>query len=235
MALKGLSAAGLAAVITERERAGPYRSFDDLRCRTGLAPADLRVLVQAGTCDTIAGGMTRPQLMWLVDAEGRRAAPDQGVLGLGLTSPAALPPLAEYDGDRQLRDEYAVLGYLASCHPMALFAATLRAVRPVPAPELLRHVGKVVACAGMLTTGKPVHTIHDEPMEFVTFDDGAGLIETVLFPEVYRRAAPLLFGPGPYLLRGKVEESYGAVTLTVTALERLDRYAKRRGLPWQET
>src|SRR5205807_71017 len=140
VALKGLSAAGLAAVITERERAGPYRSFDDLRCRTGLAPADLRVLVQAGTCDTIAGGMTRPQLMWLVDAEGRRAAPDQGVLGLGLTSPAALPPLAEYDGDRQLRDEYAVLGYLASCHPMALFAATLRAVRPVPAPELLRRV-----------------------------------------------------------------------------------------------
>src|SRR5438128_1257459 len=112
---------------------------------------------------------------------------------------------------------------------MALFAATLRAVRPVPAPELLRHVGKVVTCAGMLTTGKPVHTIHDEPMEFVTFDDGAGLIETVLFPEVYRRAAPLLFGPGPYLLRGKVEESYGAVTLTVTALERLDRYATQRG------
>ncbi len=234
MALKGLSAAGLAAVVTERERAGPYRSFDDLRCRTGLAPADLRVLVQAGACDTVAGGMTRPQLMWLVDAEGRRAAPDQGVLGLGLTSPAALPPLAEYDGDRQLRDEYAVLGYLASRHPMALFARTLRAVRPVPAPELPRHVGKLITCAGMLTTGKPVHTIHDEPMEFVTFDDGAGLIETVLFPEVYRRAAPLLFGPGPYLLRGKVEESYGAVTLTVTALERLDRYAKQRGLPWKE-
>ena len=234
MALKGLSAAGLAAVVAERARA-PYRSFDDLRCRTGLAPADLRVLVQAGACDSIAGGATRPQLMWLVDAAGRRAAPDQGVLGLDLTSPAAVPPLAEYDGDRQLRDEYAVLGYLASCHPMALFARTLRAVRPVPAPELPRHAGKLVTCAGMLTTGKPVHTIHDEPMEFVTFDDGAGLIETVLFPEVYRRAAPLLFGPGPYLLRGKVEESYGAVTLTVTQLERLDRYAKRRGLPWQET
>jgi error-prone DNA polymerase len=234
MALKGLSAAGLAAVITERERGGPYRSSDDLRCRTGLAPADLRVLIQAGACDTIAGGMTRPQLMWLVDAAGRQDSPDQGALGLDVAGPAAAPPLAEYDGDRQLRDEYAVLGYLASRHPMTLFAATLRAVRPVPAPELCRHAGKVVTCAGMLTTGKPVHTIRDEPMEFVTFDDGAGLIETVLFPDVYRRAAPLLFGPGPYLLRGKVEESYGAVTLTVTALERLDRYARRRGLPWQE-
>jgi len=77
-----------------------------------------------------------------------------------------------------------------------------------------------------------LHTIRDEPMEFVTFDDGAGLIETVIFPDVYRRVVPLLFGTGPYLLRGRVEESYGAITLTVTGLERLERYAQRRGLPW---
>ncbi len=76
----------------------------------------------------------------------------------------------------------------------------------------------------MLTTAKPVHTIRDEPMEFVTFDDGAGLLETVIFPDVYRRVVPLLFGAGPYLLRGRVEESYGAITLTITGLERLERY-----------
>ena len=93
------------------------------------------------------------------------------------------------------------------------------------------HVGKLVTCVGMLTTAKPVHTIKDEPMEFVTFDDGTGLIETVIFPDVYRKVVALLFGSGPYVMRGKVEESYGAVTLTVTALERLDRYAQRRGLP----
>jgi DNA polymerase III alpha subunit len=86
---------------------------------------------------------------------------------------------------------------------------------------------------GMLTTGKPVYTIKDEPMEFVTFDDGTGLIETVIFPDVYRKVVPLLFGTGPYVMRGKVEASFGAVTLTVTALDRLDRYAQRRGLPWR--
>jgi error-prone DNA polymerase len=115
---------------------------------------------------------------------------------------------------------------------MALFADTVRAVHAVPGPELARHVGKLVTCVGMLTTAKPIHTIKDEPMEFVTFDDGAGLIETVIFPDVYRKVVSLLFGTGPYVMRGRVEESYGAVTLTVTALDRLDRYAQRRGLPW---
>jgi DNA polymerase III alpha subunit len=171
-------------------------------------------------------------MMWAVDADPRRGRPAQGVLGLEATAATALPPLPEYDAERQLRDEYAVLGYLASCHPMALVADTLRAIHSVPATALAGHLGRLVTCVGMLTTGKPVHTVKDEPMEFVTFDDGTGLIETVIFPDVYRKVVSLLFGTGPYVLRGRVEESYGAVTLTVTALERLDRYAKRRGLPW---
>lgn len=232
-ALKGLSTAGLAALVAERRRGGPYRSFGDLRRGSGLVPSDLRVLIQAGACDGIARGVTRPQMMWLTDSEPRRAALAQGFLGLAEATPAVLPPLAEYGSERQLRDEYAVLGYLASRHPMTLFADTLRAVRPVPAPRLRDHVGAEVTCVGMLTTAKPVHTVRDEPMEFVTFDDGEGLIETVIFPDVYRRVVALLFGTGPYVMRGRVEESYGAITLTVTALDRLDRYARRRGLPWR--
>jgi DNA polymerase III alpha subunit len=157
----------------------------------------------------------------------------QGTLYLDEPPLTSLPPLEEYDADRQLRDEFAVLGYLASSHPMELVAETTRAIHPVSAVALGRHVGKQVTCVGMLTTGKPVHTIKDEPMEFVTFDDGTGLIETVIFPDVYRKVVPLLFGTGPYVMRGKVEASYGAVTLTVSALDRLDRYAQRRNLPWR--
>ena len=239
MALKGLTAAGLAALTAEKARGGPYASLDDLRRRTGLTPGDLRVLVQAGACDGIAQGRTRPQLMWLVDAgltPGRRPGghpPTQESLSLEGAPLTALPQLDEYDADRQLRDEFTVLGYLASSHPMALVAETTRAIHPIPAAALAGHIGKHVTCVGMLTTGKPVHTIKDEPMEFVTFDDGTGLIETVIFPDVYRKVVPLLFGTGPYVMRGKVEASYGAVTLTVTALDRLDRYAQRRGLPWR--
>jgi DNA polymerase III alpha subunit len=250
MALKSLSAAGLAALMTERERGGRYRSLEELRRRAGLTPGDLRILIQAGACDTIGGAMTRPQMMWMVDSSGSEKKVRNGALftpghgpgvsrrwgqpalPLGASPAEALPPLAEYDADRQLRDEYQVLGYLASRHPMTLYADTIKAIVPVRAPDLPRHRGKHVTCVGMLTTAKPVHTIKDEPMEFVTFDDGVGLIETVIFPDVYRRVVALLFGTGPYLFRGKVEESYGAITLTVTALERLDRYARRERLPW---
>jgi DNA polymerase III alpha subunit len=75
----------------------------------------------------------------------------------------------------------------------------------------------------MLTTAKPVHTARDEPMEFATFDDGRGLIETVLFPDVYRARGHVLFDQGPFVFRGRVEEEFGAVTVTITHLERLER------------
>jgi DNA polymerase III alpha subunit len=75
----------------------------------------------------------------------------------------------------------------------------------------------------MLTTAKPVHTLKDEPMEFATFDDGDGLIETVLFPDIYRERGHVLFDQGPFIFRGKVEVEFGAVTLTVTHLDRLER------------
>jgi DNA polymerase III alpha subunit len=106
---------------------------------------------------------------------------------------------------------------------MRLHTEELRRFRLCLSTELHRHVGEHVLAAGMLTTAKPVHTAKDEPMEFATFDDGDGLIETVLFPQVYRERGHVLFDQGPFIFRGKVEEEFGAVTLTVTHLDRLDR------------
>jgi len=56
--------------------------------------------------------------------------------------------LPEYDVDRQLRDEFAVLGFLASCHPMALVADTVRAMHAVPATALRAHVGSWSPASG---------------------------------------------------------------------------------------
>ena len=45
----------------------------------------------------------------------------------------------------------------------------------------------------------------------------------MLFPDLYRDRGHLLFDQGPFIFRGRVEEEFGAVTVTITQLERLDR------------
>jgi DNA polymerase III alpha subunit len=202
----------------------PFKSLVDLRARTGITPADLRALIKVGALDSIAGGWTRPMMLWLVDSISDCVqSPDERPGDWFDHLPPAVPVLKEYAPERRRREEFASLGFITDDHPMRLHTEELKRFRLCPSIELHHHVGEHVLAAGMLATAKPVHTARDEPMEFATFDDGDGLIETVLFPQVYRERGHVLFDQGPFIFRGKVEEEFGAVTLTVTHLDRLDR------------
>ena len=88
--------------------------------------------------------------------------------------------------------------------------------------DLHRHVGEQVTTVGWLVTGKTVQTKDGDPMKFVSFEDTTGIYETVLFPKVYNRFCHMLNEMRPYLLKGKVEEDFTAVTLTVHWIEFLD-------------
>ena len=81
--------------------------------------------------------------------------------------------------------------------------------------ELGRHVGKRVLTVGWLITGKLVETKKGEPMEFLSFEDTTDIYETTFFPRAYDRFCRILTNTRPFLLAGKVEEDYTALTLTV--------------------
>ena len=114
-----------------------------------------------------------------------------------------------------LRREFAVLGFLCSQHPITLFADVIKPMRTVKASRLPDLVGCRVRLAAWLVTGKVVHTKHGDPMEFLTFEDETGLVETTFFPKAYDRFCALLDRSRPFVLKGKVDEDFGAVTLTV--------------------
>ncbi len=93
--------------------------------------------------------------------------------------------------------------------------------------DLHLHVGEQVTTIGWLVTGKTAQTKDGDPMKFVSFKDTTCIFETVLFPKVYNRFCHMLNEMRPYLLKGKVEEDFTAVTLTVHWIEFLDRYDKK--------
>ncbi|MBM4321727.1 MAG: hypothetical protein FJ125_17770, partial [Deltaproteobacteria bacterium] len=133
-------------------------------------------------------------------------------------TPPELPPGSELD---RLRREFAVLGFLGDRHPLLLFADEVARAGSLKASDLPRHAGRRIRFAGWLITGKLVHTRQGQPMEFLTFEDETGLVETTFFPEAYRRFCDRLDWGRPYLLSGRVEEEHGATTLTVDQVELL--------------
>jgi DNA polymerase III alpha subunit len=115
------------------------------------------------------------------------------------------------------------LGFLLSIHPLDGYRDILKGLNYVRAQDLHAHVGKQVTTIGWLITSKTVHTIQGELMKFVSFEDPTGIYETVLFPKVYNQVCHMLKGSRPYILKGTVEEDFGAITLTVHWIGFLDK------------
>jgi error-prone DNA polymerase len=136
--------------------------------------------------------------------------------------------LSAYPPSLMLKHELDTLGFYLSIHPLDRYTNVLRGLHHVKACDLHRHVGEHVITIGWLVTGKTVQTKDGDPMKFVSFEDTTGIYEAVLFPKVYNRFCHMLNEMRPYLLKGKVEQDFTAVTLTVHGIEFLDR----KSLDW---
>jgi len=123
-----------------------------------------------------------------------------------------------------LKHELDTLGFYLSIHPLDRYRDTLRRLHYVKACDLHLHMGEHVTTIGWLVTGKTVQTKDGDPMKFVSFEDTTGIYETVLFPKVYDRFCHMLNEMRPYLLKGKVEQDFTAITLTVHWIEFLDQW-----------
>ena len=188
-------------IVEERKNAGRFRSFQDFLDRIKPEQAEARTLIRAGCCDSLAGELTRPALLWRLYAGHRPIA--------------GLPVPEDYAPHLKLIHERDTLGLLASRHPLDLYAENIQRVPHIPGSAIAQYAGRAVTMIGWLITEKSAETKHGQPMEFATFEDTTALYDATLFPDVYRRCCHLLSTEHAYMLRGLVEEQFGVVTLTV--------------------
>ncbi|MCD8141193.1 MAG: DNA polymerase III subunit alpha [Planctomycetaceae bacterium] len=245
MAISGLSADSMRAVVDERGRGGPYRSLEDFLSRTALATDDVRRLVLVGALDGLEPGWNRPQLLWKgVDgrheASAKARVPRTGSL-FARAEPketdATPPDLPDYTEAQRLEAEYASMGFIPGCHPMILYREEIAAgmdfyrrrkkPRLIEAADLAKHSGELVTLLLWPITAKIVETRHGEAMMFQSFEDPRSLCEAVVFPEEFRKYRKLLASVQPLWVTGKVEEEFDVCTLRVLAIESARQRALR--------
>lgn len=215
--IKGLHEAFAKQIVAERQANGAFRSLADLLHRLTLDLSQAMLLIQAGCCDSIAGELTRPALLWRLFA----AFTD--------TRARVIPIPPEYTCEQRLILELKLFGFPLSCHPLDLFTDVLARTPHIAAKDLPRHLGEEVTVIGWLVTEKVITTKKGEPMEFLTLEDQTTLYDAAVFPDVYRRVCHLLATNQAYVVTGLVEEQFATVTLTVRELRLLtSRYEGSR-------
>jgi error-prone DNA polymerase len=219
MAVKDLSRRRRARILTARAER-PFTNFADFLRRVRPEEDEARALIYAGAFGELQPGAPPSALMWQLAQVKQAAAKEGRASGRLIESvPPAAPPLPQWSQRERLRRQYAVLGFLLDRHPMELYQDALRGRGIIKARYLKRYIGRRVRLAGWLITGKTVSTHKREAMQFLTFEDETGLVETTFFPEAYRRFHLMLDWERPYVLEGLAEENFGAVTLTVDRAE----------------
>jgi DNA polymerase-3 subunit alpha/error-prone DNA polymerase len=221
LSVSNLSANTQQRIIAKR-KAAAYRNLMDFLERVRPEEPEARSLIHAGAFDSLHRRENRVALLWEMAAWQKSRATRSKTTDLfnngfhpTITKPS-FPLQTERD---RLRQEFAALGFLCDRHPMVLYNGFLKNRSIAKAKDLQRFVGQDVCIAGLLITGKVVSTKHGDPMEFLTFEDETGLVETTFFPEAYRRFCYMLDRTRPFILTGKVEEDFGALTLTVENVE----------------
>lgn len=209
MQLKALREDFAKHIVAERQAHGPYRSLQQFLDRLKPEPAQTTLLIKAGCFHSVAGELTRPALIWRLHASRSR------------TPAGYLPIPADYSPQRQLAHEWELFGFPLSGHPLDRFTKTVAGLAHVLAQDLPRHIGTTVRLLGWMVTEKIVSTKHGEPMEFVTFEDRTALYDATFFPDTYRRYCHLLASAQAYLITGRVEAHFAAITLTVKMLQPL--------------
>ncbi len=222
MAVKGLTAATMGRIIQERKKKSFSHIFDFFS-RVRPREDETRALIHSGSLDSLRGNLSRASLLWAFASWQNTREKTTTEPGLFDACPHDIPKLPleqlpELPPDPPmtlLRQEFSVLGFLYSCHPITLFRDQITRLDTIRAVDLPARIGQQIRFAGWLITGKTVKTKHGDPMKFLTFEDDTGIVETVFFPKPYARFCHCLDYGRPYVLTGLVESDWGAVTLTV--------------------
>ncbi len=217
--VKGVKKEEMEALVSERERAGPYGGIAELASRSGAGLPSLERLAWAGALDGIpvgAGEGDRREALWRVGVTGAGQMHGNGTqLALPMEPPA--PPELEPLGDwGRLIADYRSTGMSVDKHPMKL-------LRPGLDPQLRRSTdleridhGTTVEIAGMVTARQRPETANG--VTFLLLEDERGSVNLVVPPPVYERHRPLVRTAPLLRARGRLERREGTVNVVVSEL-----------------
>ncbi|WP_068274995.1 error-prone DNA polymerase [Aldersonia kunmingensis] len=202
-------------IVAARAESGPYTSFLDLTGRVELSVAQAESLATAGALGGL--GISRREALWAAGAAaGER--PDR-LPGLGaLTTAPALPGMS--DVELAAADVWAT-GISPGVYPTEFLRPQLDALGVVPAAGLLALPdGQRVLVGGAVTHRQRPATAAG--VTFINLEDETGMINVVCSVGLWSRYRKLAQSAPALLIRGKVQNAEGAVTVVADRLQRMD-------------
>lgn len=214
-AVRGIGVELAERMVADRHAHGPFASMLDLTARVQLSSSQAEALATAGAFGGF--GMSRREALWTAGAAAAQR-PDR-LPGVGVPSHTpALPGMGEVE--LSAADVWAT-GVSPDSYPTQFLRADLDAAGVIPAEQLAGVPdGTRVLVAGAVTHRQRPSTARG--VTFINLEDETGMVNVLCTPGVWARHRRLAQTAAALLIRGRVQNASGAVTVLADRLGALE-------------
>ena len=225
--VKALGAGEADAIVSERARGGPFRSFDDLARRVAVKEEALRNLALVGGFDAL--GEPRRSLLWRArDAHRTSPAFTRPALALPSADP---PPLAALSEAERTALDYRITGVPTGPQVMRFYRDELaaRGVTTSLGLASLAH-GRRVTVAGAIVVKQHPETAKGHV--FLSLEDEVGISNIIIRPATYRAYKRTLDERAAIVVEGTLQHVDGVVSVLARRLDALELFVPIRAREW---
>ncbi len=240
-AIKGVGAHAVETLTRERDANGPFHDMFDLTARLGPGVLNRRLLeamIKAGAFDQFDDNRMRlmagidPALRYGAAHAEQEASEQESLFGVGLGSKSLpkpqVPEVEDLPVLERLQQEFDVLGFYLSAHPLDGYGPSLARMGVVNADQLVLHGGQRVKLAGVML-GKQERATARARFAFVQLSDPSGTYEVTLFSELLARSRDVLESGRPLLVEGEVRLDGDVVKILASSVQALDQAVSNGG------
>ncbi len=234
-AIKGVGVHAVDMIVQEREANGPFEDVFELAARVGTGVLNRRILeamIKAGALDQFDDNRQRlmaaiePALRYGAAHAEQEASTQESLFGAGMGVESLpkpkVPEVDDLPSLERLQQEFAVLGFYLSAHPLDGYRSSLARMNVVDAENLPHRGNQRVKLAGIVL-GVQERTTARSRFAFVQLSDPTGTYEITLFSELLGRARELLEGDQPLLVEGEVRLDGDIVKIMASSVQALDQ------------
>jgi len=212
-------------IVAARDADGPFADAADLSRRTEMTTKQLESLATAGALGCFDSN--RHRALWDAGAAAAERA-DRLPLQTGSTAPM-LPGM---DGIEEAAADVWATGVTPTKYPTEFLRDRLDAMGVVPAGKLLEQTdGQRVLVAGAVTHRQRPATASG--ITFINLEDETGMVNVVCSRGLWARYRKVASGARALVIRGKLQNATGAVSVVAEHLQLLDLKVSSRSRDWQ--
>lgn len=236
-AVKNVGLSAIESIIQARGSEGEFTSVYDFCRKVDLRKVNKRViegLVRCGAFDT--SGVARSRMVEALDKameSGGQAARDKesgqvsmfGMFGPAEDAPVVeeYPAIPEWSEKERLSSEKDALGFYITGHPLARYEKEVSRFAQNNTAELSEVPNeRDVSIAGIINAFTTKVTKKGDKMAILTVEDLQGMVEVVVFPDLYKDVGELLSTEDdPLLISGTLDKSEQTPKIKATKIEPL--------------